>query len=329
MRINFAQLEYADPDCFFTENQLVLCNGTYKDDMFWLKMIEQPPLHANPALTFKLHKNDHFGAYSLLREILTRQTRQDLDLRKLTKFVVHDQEGNEIEQSEEDQSIVVLSEIHLDKARQFGAIEKLLEGLEMMQPRIVVMIGALFSDKNVSTATLQGYLENFGDIIRQNNYVNLREHTEWIFIPSQQDPGQPITMPMFPLSESLLNGFRGKNLPRLDQKIKNVRVGTNPLRISFMGKEITICRFNFLEKFMGNNLARIGISQSECKQKEENYKEISDTERVVNTIVKQGFLMPFAEILQPLIWAYAMDSMSLTPTPDYLVLADECKDYYH
>lgn len=72
-------------------------------------------------------------------------------------------------------------------------------------------------------------------------------------------------MPMFPLSESLLNGFRGKNLPRLDQKIKNVRVGTNPLRISFMGKEITICRFNFLEKFMGNNLARIGISQSECK----------------------------------------------------------------
>ena len=39
--------------------------------------------------------------------------------------------------------------------------------------------------------------------------------------------------------------------------------------------------------------------------------------------------MPFAEILQPLIWAYAMDTLSLTPTPDFIVLADECKDYYH
>lgn len=129
-----------------------------------------------------------------------------------------------------------------------------------MQPRIVVMIGSLFSTKNASSADFSGYLENFGDIIRHNNYVNLRENTEWIFIPSQQDPGQPITMPMFPLSESLLNGFRGKHLPRSDQKIKKVRVGTNPLRISFMGKEITICRFNFLEKLMGNNVARVGIA---------------------------------------------------------------------
>jgi len=29
------------------------------------------------------------------------------------------------------------------------------------------------------------------------------------------------------------------------------------------------------------------------------------------------------------MWSYAMDCMNLTPEPDYLVLADECQDYYY
>lgn len=29
------------------------------------------------------------------------------------------------------------------------------------------------------------------------------------------------------------------------------------------------------------------------------------------------------------MWAYAMDTLSLTPQPDFLILADECSDYHH
>lgn len=29
------------------------------------------------------------------------------------------------------------------------------------------------------------------------------------------------------------------------------------------------------------------------------------------------------------MWAYAMDTLSLLPQPDFLILADECSDYHH
>ena len=29
------------------------------------------------------------------------------------------------------------------------------------------------------------------------------------------------------------------------------------------------------------------------------------------------------------MWAYAMDTLSLTPHPDFLILADECSDYHY
>ena len=29
------------------------------------------------------------------------------------------------------------------------------------------------------------------------------------------------------------------------------------------------------------------------------------------------------------MWTYAQDCLNLTPEPDYLILADECNDYYY
>ena len=39
--------------------------------------------------------------------------------------------------------------------------------------------------------------------------------------------------------------------------------------------------------------------------------------------------MPLPQIVQPLLWAYAFDALSICPTPDYLVLADECEYYQY
>ena len=33
--------------------------------------------------------------------------------------------------------------------------------------------------------------------------------------------------------------------------------------------------------------------------------------------------------MQPVVWNYAVDTLNLTPEPDYIILADECKDYHH
>lgn len=39
--------------------------------------------------------------------------------------------------------------------------------------------------------------------------------------------------------------------------------------------------------------------------------------------------MPLASIVQPVMWSYAAESLNLVPHPDYLILADDCADYYH
>lgn len=40
-------------------------------------------------------------------------------------------------------------------------------------------------------------------------------------------------------------------------------------------------------------------------------------------------MLPLPNLVQPLMWSHAMDTLNITPEPDYLVLADECKDFYY
>ena len=75
IRVSFSDLQYADPDCFFTENQILLCKGNYVGEMFQLTSIEQPPLysHKTREITFKVNQSDYFGAYSKLHRELAAQ----------------------------------------------------------------------------------------------------------------------------------------------------------------------------------------------------------------------------------------------------------------
>lgn len=76
IRLSFSDLQYADPTCFYTENQVLLCKGSYKGDMFHIVSIEQPPLYSSKAreITFKVNQSDYFGAYSKLHRELAAQS---------------------------------------------------------------------------------------------------------------------------------------------------------------------------------------------------------------------------------------------------------------
>jgi hypothetical protein len=54
IKILFSDLEYADPDAFFTENCVLLCEGFHSNGVFNATRIEHPPLHLNKSLRFKL-----------------------------------------------------------------------------------------------------------------------------------------------------------------------------------------------------------------------------------------------------------------------------------
>ena len=87
----------------------------------------------------------------------------------------------------------MLSEVHLDNPRQMRALEQLFETLEGMLPSIIVIAGRFISEQNryrVSNDQARDYFEQLGNIVRERSFEYLRDHTEWVFVPALDDPGQ-------------------------------------------------------------------------------------------------------------------------------------------
>ena len=60
-------LEYADPDSFFTENCIFMCQGFYQTDAFVITRIEHPPMRNDSDKTrYKVNEQDYFGCYAKL-----------------------------------------------------------------------------------------------------------------------------------------------------------------------------------------------------------------------------------------------------------------------
>ena len=70
VKISFTELEYADPEVFFTENSILMCCGIYHNETFFITHMKMPPLHAQKSLSFKLNEKDYFGAYTKKQHML-------------------------------------------------------------------------------------------------------------------------------------------------------------------------------------------------------------------------------------------------------------------
>lgn len=71
-------------------------------------------------------------------------------------------------------------------------------------------------------------------------------------MPSTADAGICKIMPGFKMSDYLIEGFKGKG----PQRIKKIMLATNPMRISFRGKELVFCRYNYFKKIKRNHLEK-------------------------------------------------------------------------
>jgi hypothetical protein len=66
-------------------------------------------------------------------------------------------------------------------------------------------------------------------------------------------------MPCLPLADYFFTS--SKNGSSAQRVLRNVTLATNPLRISFYGKEIVISRFNYFKKLKKNSLVKIQAHQ--------------------------------------------------------------------
>ena len=137
---------------------------------------------------------------------------------------------------------------------------------------------------------------------------HLREKTQWVLVPSLNELGTVKVMPTFKMSDHLISGIKGHG------KIQNITLATNPMRLSFRGKEIVFSRYDYFKRVKRSMIQKIS---------ERFPPEGPDSRNIVNTVLKQASLMPLSPIIQPLLWSHA-DSLHLLPEPDILVLADEC-----
>ena len=91
-------------------------------------------------------------------------------------------------------------------------------------------------------------------------------------------------MPCLPLADFFFTG--GKGGTSTNRVLRNVTLATNPLRISFYGKEVVISRYNYFKKLKKNHLVKIQLQQE--KQQDSHKKEAKgaeDTYKIAKTIV--------------------------------------------
>ena len=224
IQVSFAQLEYVEPDAYFTENCIILAEALYGDGhIVYLKRVMHPPLHANKKFKFKINEMDYFGSYIKMTE--------EMNIKKGMQQIYIENPEHDLEQC-----VIVVSQLQIDQAKQLGGMKGLLDGLNQMRPEVIVLMGDYMSQESTSSQLpfdqMKLYFDQLGNIIRDQNLECLRDLTQWIIMPSVADIGVVKVMPTFKISEYMIQGFKGNGPGR----IKNILLATNPMRMSFRGK---------------------------------------------------------------------------------------------
>ena len=260
VQVTFSELEWVEQDAFFTEMCIIMAEGHFDNGMFYVHNVMHPPLHANKSFKFHLNEQDYFGSYTRMTEnMMFKNKYAGQTLNELPKQLV---------EREMEPCVVIINQAQIDKAKHFKTFEEIFTGLEQLCPEIIVLIGDFTSPENNEVDQFEKLKQNFeqiGGIIRSNNLECLRESTQWIIMPSTQDAGICQIMPGFKMSDYLIEGFKGKG----PQRIKKIMLATNPMRMSFRGKEMVFCRYNYFKKIKKNHLEKFQ-KQQEKQMKQEN-----------------------------------------------------------
>ena len=220
VKIKFYDLVKGDGKCVFLkfiglypENSIVLAEGFYKSDIFYVTSIIHPPIKSREKV--KNYRNpDYFGGRTVISNLL--QTMDEgmtvfgrevlrplnillprdelqfdtlLDRRQEIEKVADSIQNNEkIEITEEDKEesmIVVISNIYLDNPGILAKLKTLLTGYEKIIPAMIVLMGEFTNKSKQDKTTLFSIFKELGILI--SNFPNLCKYTYWVFIP-----GRPI-----------------------------------------------------------------------------------------------------------------------------------------
>nr|CAI5846843.1 unnamed protein product [Callosobruchus analis] len=270
---------------FFVENCFVLVNGFYEDKVLHVSTVVLPPSEdfANSRPSFP--NLNYFGGSSsaLLRESV-----------RLKEYL----------HANENKIMLFFSDVWLDQPVVLQKLQILFEGLQDMPPIAFVFMGNFMSTMHGGNVidTLKRQLKKLTDVILK--FPEIANNSNFVFVPGLSDPCTAHMVPRLALPKYLTD------------QVKNVLpkavFATNPCRIQYCTREITVFRADLLCKFLQSTL----------------YKPSKDDiiDCLTKTIISQGHLSPLPLNSLTVHWDFDY-CMRLYPLPDLVVIGDKSEAY--
>jgi hypothetical protein len=143
---------HSDKKSYFTEGNIVLVEGEYKAGSFWADYLSHPSLIDKPTRN-QIAENDNFGAYTYVKQNI---------LSKSELFQKFREEEHIIDENE---GIVVISNLCLNEAKSIPALNELFKAYEIM-PSIstFVLCGEFISQNKVDSLDFDGIKFSFDEL---------------------------------------------------------------------------------------------------------------------------------------------------------------------
>lgn len=253
----------------------------------------------------------------------------------------HYERMKSMEIAADDQLVVIISEIHLDKPHVLNGLKKVFDGFEANEINpLYVLMGNFFSKSykkliNGQEIIKEGY-QRLANLIKK--YPKQRKESKFLLIPGPNDHVSSAII--FPQTSANIFGIE----PLLSSTfIDHVRIGSNPCRIRCFTQELVLFRDDIYKKMnqnivlplvqpendnsssqshAKNELSQMfddsfvdeifSQSQTQVKKSDEPVPEI--TQQLVGSILDQAHLSPLPTHVSPIIWEYD-HTMRLFPLP--------------
>ena len=233
----------------------------------------------------------------------------------------------------EQDRIVILSDVHLDRPEVLDNLHTVLKGFSSLDalPSTFVLMGNFQSyDANAPATNISRIRDNFatlGRIIRQ--YPSLLQHSRFLIVPGPGDigPGDILPRPVLP---------KAVTAPLLEA-VPSVLLCTNPCRIRHGPAELVLFRNNLQRKMRGLCILPPPSPPTTTTLDEEDQEgdgaatraaataassgESPIFDHLCATVLQESHLCPVPLEYQPVAWELD-HSLWVYPLPDGLVLAD-------
>eukprot|EP01112_Ceratiomyxa_fruticulosa_P022380 TRINITY_DN8173_c0_g2_i1.p1 TRINITY_DN8173_c0_g2~~TRINITY_DN8173_c0_g2_i1.p1 ORF type:complete len:559 (+),score=89.64 TRINITY_DN8173_c0_g2_i1:155-1831(+) len=312
IQLDFSLLE--QPSGLFTENAIVIAEGYLVGKVFQVSLLALPPSESREDSIKTFPGVDFFGS--------------SIHPHMLQKLQVYEQQ--------EDNLIVILSDVWLDSPKVLDKLTKLFRGYESIVPSAFVLIGNFTSRALVGGEhyMLSDYFDQLCNIIM--NFPSLVEGSRFIFVPGPADPcGTTLNViPRPPIPKVFTSSLR--------TNLKKVYFTTNPCRITYCTQDIVIFREDIANKMKRNCIIKTNIgsesssatstqtqTQSQSGDLEMKDSEMSDfSQHLVKTLCDESHLCPLPLQVRPIYWTFD-HALYLYPLPSILVLADKSNQFEH